>query len=89
MSATFRLLFAALLLAISQLAMADTVDINSADAQTLAVAISGVGQARAEAIVAYREQHGPFQSVDELMQVSGVGPATLERNRDKLSVGSH
>lgn len=64
------------------------VDINSADADTLALALDGVGMARAEAIVAYREEHGPFMRIEDLQQVSGIGPATLERNRERLRTGS-
>jgi len=64
------------------------VDINSADADTLALALDGVGITRAEAIVAYREEHGPFMRIEDLQQVSGIGPATLERNRARLKIGS-
>jgi competence protein ComEA len=64
------------------------VNINSADAQALADAINGVGLKRAEAIIEYREQNGPFKSVNELVQVRGVGEKTLEKNRDQLTVGN-
>ena len=57
----------------SALAWAWSVDINTADASELASGIKGVGEKRAMAIVEYRESHGPFQSVDELMKVKGVG----------------
>lgn len=63
------------------------VDINTADADTLALALDGVGITRAEAIVAYREEHGDFVRVEDLQEVSGIGPATLERNLDRLRVG--
>ena len=63
------------------------VDINTADAVTLAEAIKGVGPAKAQAIVAYREKHGPFKSVDDLTLVSGIGTKTIENNRDNLTVG--
>ncbi len=62
------------------------VDINNADAAALAAALNGVGQAKAEAIVAYRDQHGPFRSADELALVRGIGLATVERNRDMILV---
>ncbi len=64
------------------------VDINTADAATLAEAIKGVGKAKAEAIVAYREKHGPFKSVDDLSLVQGIGPKTVEKNRDNLTVSA-
>lgn len=66
---------------------ADAIDINSAGKQQL-MQMEGVGEARAEAIIEYREQNGGFGSVDELGEVSGIGPATLENNRDMLTAGS-
>ena len=63
-----------------------TVDLNQADALTLQSELNGIGKAKAEAIVAYREAHGPFQSVDELLEIKGIGNALLERNREKLRV---
>jgi competence protein ComEA len=48
--------------------------------------LSGIGKGKAEAIVAYRESNGPFSSVDELLEVKGIGKAILDRNRDKLEV---
>ena len=53
------------------------IDINHADASELTV-LPGVGKVTAEAIVSYREEHGPFSSVEELLLVPGLGPATLE-----------
>ena len=63
-----------------------TVNINSADAATLAEALTGVGSSRAEAIVRYREMYGPFESIEELAEVSGIGSATLERNRGSITL---
>lgn len=57
------------------------IDINRADAQTIAKGLVGVGMVRAKEIVAYRELYGNFQSVDELTAVTGVGTATVEKNR--------
>lgn len=62
------------------------VDLNSADAQTLARELNGIGEAKARAIVEYREANGAFTSVDELLEVKGIGAATLEKNRERLSV---
>lgn len=67
--------------------LAEAVDVNSADAQTIAAATKGVGLKKAEAIVAYRKQYGPFKSVDELVNVKGIGAKTIEHNRDNLTVG--
>jgi competence protein ComEA len=66
----------------------DLVNINTADAATLAEAIKGVGIKRAEAIVAYRSEHGPFKSVDELTSVQGIGEKILEESRERLTVGT-
>ena len=83
-----RTTLAGLLVASSIHALADeTVDINTATAETLAEAIDGVGMRKAEAIVRYREQHGPFASVDDLVEVSGIGPKILERSRENLIAG--
>lgn len=70
----------------SAMAWAWEVDINSADASTLAAGINGVGEKRAMAIIEYREANGPFRSVDELTKVNGIGSKLLEMNRDNLTV---
>lgn len=75
-------LFAAWLL--PGLGLAGPVDINSADAETLARELDGVGLARAEAIVAWRENNGPFASPEALLEVKGVGPSVLEKNRENI-----
>ncbi|MCP1477244.1 competence protein ComEA [Pseudomonas sp. EB276 TE3739] len=62
------------------------IDLNHADAATLQRELAGIGKAKAEAIVAYRETNGLFSSVDELLEVKGIGKAILERNRDKLDL---
>jgi competence protein ComEA len=62
-------------------------DINTADAMTLAEVMDGVGPAKAEAIVDYREENGPFSSLDDLVLIKGIGAATLDRNRERLTVG--
>ena len=53
------------------------IDINSASAETLTL-LPGIGEVRAEAIISYREAHGGFKSVDELLEIDGIGPAILE-----------
>ncbi|RON50713.1 ComEA family DNA-binding protein [Pseudomonas frederiksbergensis] len=64
----------------------EKVDLNNADALTLQRELAGVGEAKAKAIVAYRESNGAFSSIDELLEVKGIGKAILERNRDKIEV---
>jgi competence protein ComEA len=66
---------------------AEPVDINRADAATLAASLNGIGPAKAEAIVAYREEHGPFKSVEQLAEVKGVGLKTVEKNREYIRLG--
>jgi competence protein ComEA len=68
-------------------AAADPVNINTADATTLARELVGVGATRAAAIVAHRTQNGPFRSVEELTLVKGIGPRVIEQNRGNLVVG--
>ncbi|HCY13219.1 MAG TPA: Fis family transcriptional regulator [Gammaproteobacteria bacterium] len=79
------LLIGALLLGSS--VWAEPVDINTSDADVLAEHIVGVGPVLAEAIIAYRAAYGPFQSVEDLLQVTGIGPKVLEKNTDNLQVG--
>lgn len=67
---------------------ADGIDINRADATAIADALEGVGPARAEAIVRYREANGPFHVLEDLDAVEGIGPRTLERNRDRIHFGA-
>lgn len=69
-----------------QLTQVAVVNLNTADAATLQSELLGIGATKAQAIVAYREEHGNFASVDELLEVKGIGEATLEKNRDRLSV---
>jgi len=65
---------------------AEPVNINTATAEEIAAALKGVGPAKAEAIVAYREANGPFVSVDQLTEVKGIGAATVEKNRSQIIV---
>ncbi|MGN2437851.1 ComEA family DNA-binding protein [Pseudomonas syringae] len=64
----------------------DRVNLNTADALTLQKELSGIGKNKADAIVAYRETAGDFTSIEELIEVKGIGKAILEKNRDKLAV---
>jgi len=63
-----------------------TVNINVADAPTLAKALNGVGDRRAEDIVRYREEFGPFTTVEQLAEVKGIGTSTLEKNRAVITL---
>lgn len=83
---TLRALALSLALALPAFA-ATPVNINQADADTIATALDGIGLSKAEAIVAYRAAHGPFKSVDELGNVKGIGEKTLNRNREAIQLG--
>ena len=85
MKTSLKPLLAALLLA-PLLALANQVNINTADADTLAKELSGIGPAKAARIVDYRTKHGPFKSIDELALVKGIGTKFIERNRSDLRV---
>lgn len=60
------------------------ININTADEAALAAGLKGVGEARAKAIVAYRNEHGPFKTVEELTEVKGIGDAVIEDNRTNI-----
>ena len=75
-------LVAATLLA--PVAIAGPVDVNTADARTLARELDGVGMAKAEAIVSYREKNGPFKSADDLAKVKGLGKKLIEQNKSNF-----
>ena len=62
------------------------VNINMADEQIIADVLVGVGAAKAKAIVQFREEHGPFTSIDQLLDVNGIGESTLTTNRDRIQV---
>ena len=72
---------------LSATALAEPIDINTADAKTIAAKLNGVGPKSAEAIVAYRTKHGPFKRVEDLDKVKGIGKKTIEKNRANLVVG--
>ena len=76
----------ALALGLAGAAFAGPVNINTADAPTLAKELDGVGLEKAKAIVEYREKNGLFRSADDLKKVVGIGPATVERNRARIVV---
>ena len=65
---------------------AEPVNINTASAEEIAQALNGVGESKAEAIVARREAHGPYKSADDLTAVKGIGPKTVEKNRADIQL---
>ncbi len=70
--------------AISAQNLAEKININTANAEQIASAMSGVGDSKAKAIVEYRESHGKFKSIDSLENVDGIGEKTVEKNKDNI-----
>lgn len=60
------------------------VNINQASAEMLAEKLNGIGMQKAKAIVEYRDKYGAFNSLENILEVKGIGPSFLEKNRDKL-----
>jgi competence protein ComEA len=65
-------------------AWAGPVNVNTADAATLAKELDGVGPSKAQAIVDYRQKNGPFRTAEDLLKVQGIGPRVLEQNRTNI-----
>lgn len=70
----------------SSLLIAETININTASSEVLSSSLSGIGISKAEAIIKYRDQYGPFKSIDELVYVKGIGKSIIEKNRNKISI---
>lgn len=84
----FRALLMTILFTFASIAgAATTVNINTASVEQL-TELNGIGEAKAKAIVAYRNEHGPFKSVDQLANVKGIGLKTVEKNREMISVAN-
>lgn len=62
----------------------NVVNINTASAAEIQDKLVGIGAKKAQAIVEYREKHGKFLSIEQITEVSGIGKATLEKNRDRI-----
>jgi len=81
-----RVIFALFLFVASFAVFAAPVNINTADANTFAMELNGIGAAKAEAIVAYRDANGPFKRLEDLLLVKGVGEKILQKNRANLVI---
>lgn len=77
----------ALCLFLPWLAFAGPVDVNTASAEQLSEALNGIGPSKAAAIVAHREQHGPFRSHQDLARVKGIGESLVQKNKDLIRFG--
>jgi len=65
-------------------AWAGPVNVNTADASLLAQELDGIGPAKAQAIVEYRQKNGPFRTAEDLLKVQGIGERVLDQNRANL-----
>lgn len=81
-------LSALILWAACSVAFAGSVNVNTADAETLANELHGIGPAKAQAIVDYRQQNGSFSTAEDLLAVKGIGDKLLEDNLDRINVKS-
>lgn len=80
-------LLVAVMLLSGGLVWAGNVNINTADAATLADGLNGVGIKKAQAIVDYRKQHGAFKSMNDLAKVKGISDKLIEKNKDLITLG--
>ena len=83
----FSSLLLSLVLAGSALA-GETVNINTADAATIDRVLVNVGPTKAQAIVDHRKANGAFRSPEQLALVKGIGLKTVEKNRDRIVIGT-
>ena len=60
------------------------VNINQAGVEELDTLLVGIGPSKALAIVEYRELHGPFSQLDDIVKVKGIGPAFIEKNKERI-----
>lgn len=65
-------------------ALAGPVNVNTADVATIARELDGIGKAKAQAIVDYRQKNGPFRSPEDLLKVNGIGQRVLDMNRGNI-----
>ncbi|YCO02838.1 ComEA family DNA-binding protein [Vibrio sp. VNB-15] len=61
-----------------------TVNVNTASAEEIATLLNGIGEKKAEQIVEYREEHGPFKTAADLSKVKGIGEATVKKNQERI-----
>ena len=73
-----------MILPITHAADLQKVDINTANAQTLARVLKGIGPKKAAAIVVFRKKNGPFKAISDLDKVRGIGKKIIEKNKGKI-----
>ncbi|MDR1528959.1 MAG: helix-hairpin-helix domain-containing protein [Burkholderiales bacterium] len=80
-------LFSFLILMLFSLSVLAAVNVNTATKEELQT-LSGIGPEKAQAIIDYRTEHGPFKSVDDLTKVKGLGEKTVEKLRPDVTISS-
>lgn len=80
----FNLMALIIAVAFSSAVSAQPVNINTADAQTIADSLKGIGLSKAQAIVIWRENNGKFSDLETLQEVKGIGVKTLEKNKEDI-----
>ncbi len=80
-----RFIFTVLLILPTLVFAGEIININTADKEVL-MSVKGIGERRAEAIINYRNEHGPYKSIDQLAEIKGIGQALVDANRSILSV---
>jgi competence protein ComEA len=65
---------------------AEKINLNTATLEEL-MSLERIGPKHAQAIIDYRQTYGPFEKIEDIMKVKGIGPKTFEANKDKLAVG--
>jgi len=63
---------------------AQEVNINTADAQSISQSLNGIGLKKAQAIVAWRTEHGNFTELSSIEQIKGIGQKTVEKNKEYI-----
>ncbi|WP_077928774.1 ComEA family DNA-binding protein [Wohlfahrtiimonas populi] len=74
-----------LLATLGFISTASALNINTADAPTLSAELKGIGMTKAEAIVSFRTEHGPFSEPNDLIAVPGIGPKIIEMIQDQIT----
>ncbi|MFT5117998.1 MAG: competence protein ComEA [Kiritimatiellia bacterium] len=69
-----------------QVVVAQTININSANAVEIASSLKGIGLKKAEAIIEWRKANGKFTTLDQLTEVKGIGEKTLMANKEKIKL---
>lgn len=83
---SLRLLAASAVCCFTSAVFAAPVNINTASASEIAQALNGIGENKAQAIVAYRQQYGEFKTASDILQVKGIGESTYEKNKADILI---